>query len=109
MTPAEAAFGLALATFAFLVRVMVHWGRQPGGVDTWYHLAYARALRRHRRLDAPLPQYRLQDERQSYPPLFPIFLALLPERWLDRWFWIVFSALDCLQLTLLYALALRIT
>jgi len=87
MTSAAIALGLFCASVAFVLRVVVHFGRQPGGVDTWYHLAYARAVRRQRRLDPSLPLYLLQDERQSYPPLFPLFLALLPERWLDRWFW----------------------
>lgn len=103
------ALGLALVLLALALRLVVHWGRQPGGVDTWYHLAYARAIRRHRSLHAPLPQYLLQDVRQSYPPLFPLFLALLPAPLLDRWFWLVSPLLDGLHLALLYAVSLRLT
>lgn len=101
--------GLPIVAFAFALRVGVHGGRAPGGVDTWYYLAYAAAVRRRPGLDVRLPQYLLQDERQSYPPLFPSLLALLPERWLRRWFWTVSPAIDCLHLLLLYFVTYRLT
>lgn len=104
-----AATGVGLAFAALALRLVVHWGRQPGGIDTWYHLAYARAIRRQKRVDVALPQYLLQDLRQSYPPLFPAFLALVPERWLDRWFWLVSPILDCFHLALLYFVSFRLT
>src|SRR5882672_4483017 len=100
---------VAIAIVAFALRVAVHAGRTPGGVDTWYYLAYADAFRRRPSLDVRLPQYLLQDERQSYPPLFPSLLALLPSQWLRRWFWMVAPAIDCLHLLLLYFVALRLT
>ena len=55
---------LPIVAFAFALRVGVHAGRPPGGVDTWYFLAYADAFRRRPGLDVRLPQYLLQDERQ---------------------------------------------
>ena len=60
--------GAVIALLAFGLRVIVHAGRTPGGVDTWYYLAYADAVRRRPSFDVRLPQYLLQDERQSYPP-----------------------------------------
>ena len=56
-----------------------------------------------------LPQYLLQDERQSYPPGFPSALALLPELWLDRWYWVLSPAVDCVHLLLLYVVTFRLT
>jgi len=109
MWPAWAAVGALILAAAFLLRVAVHAGRSPGGVDTWYYLAYADAFRARPGLDVRLPQYLLQDERQSYPPLFPMFLALLPKSWLRRWFWAVSPAIDCAHLALLYWLAFKIT
>lgn len=103
------AVGSALVAAAFLVRVGIHVGRQAGGVDTWYYLAYADVLRRRFSLDVRLPQYLLQDQRQSYAPGFPTLLAAIPRGFLLRWFWTVSPAIDCLHLALLYALALRIT
>jgi hypothetical protein len=101
--------GAAIAAVAFLVRVAVHKGRTPGGVDTWYYLAYADAVRRRPSLHVRLPQYLLQDERQSYPPVFPTLLALLPHAWLKRWYWTVSPAIDCLHLLLLYVVTVRLT
>lgn len=100
---------LPVASLAFALRVGVHAGRPPGGVDTWYYLAYADALRRRPGLDVELPQYLLQDRRQSYPPLFPSLLALLPERWLRRYFWVVSPAVDCMHLLLLAYVTFRLT
>ncbi len=99
----------ALALGGFGLRVLVNVGRSPGGVDTWYYLAYADAVRRRPRLEVRLPQYLLQDERQSYPPLFPTLLALLPHSFLRRKFWAVAPAIDCLHLLLLCWLAYKIT
>ena len=99
----------AIAVVGFGLRVLVNVGRSPGGVDTWYYLAYADAVRRRPGLDVRLPQYLLQDLRQSYPPLFPSLLALLPGGFLRRRFWSVAPAIDCLHLLLLSWLAYRIT
>ena len=101
--------GVLIVVIAFALRVSVNVGRSPGGVDTWYYLAYADAVRHRPGLDVRLPQYLLQDEKQSYPPLFPSLLALLPQRWLRRWFWTVAPAVDCLHLLLLYWMAFKIT
>src|SRR5262245_5955544 len=98
-----------LTAVALVLRTLVHWRRTPGGDDTWYFLAYADAVRRKPPFDVRLPQYLLQDERQSYPPLFPMLLALAPGRWLRRWFWIVSPAIDCVHLLFLYFVCYRIT
>lgn len=94
--------GGALAATSFVLRVWAQQGRRPIGLDTWYYLAYADAVRRHRSFDVRLPQYLLQDERQSYPPLFPMLLALLPASWLRRRFWAVPLLFDSLHVLLLF-------
>lgn len=104
-----ALLGGAIALLAFLLRVFVNVGRSPGGIDTWYYLAYADAVRARPGFDVRLPQYLLQDERQSYAPLFPMLLALLPGPWLRRWFWAVSPLIDCVHLLLLYWMAFRLT
>jgi hypothetical protein len=98
-----------IAALAFALRIGVHAGRTPGGVDTWYYLAYADAFRRRPSLDVRLPQYLLQDERQSYPPVFPSLLALLPRAWRRRGYWLIAPAIDCLHLLLLFFVAHRLT
>src|SRR5256885_2528991 len=109
MWGAWAVLGLILAAVAFVLRVSVHVGRTPGGVDTWYYLAYADAFRRRPSLDVRLTRYLLQDQVQSYPPLFPSLLGLLPSRGLDRGYWAVAPAIDCLHLLLLYGVTFRLT
>lgn len=101
--------GAAIALLAFGLRVIVHAGRTPGGVDTWYYLAYADAVRRRPSFDVRLPQYLLQDERQSYPPFFPMLLALIPRAWLRRFYWAVSPLIDCVHLLLLYWVTFRMT
>ncbi len=90
-------------------RTLVHPRPRSGVVDTRYLLAYADAVRRKPGFDVRLPQYLLQDERPSYPPLFPMLLALLPSAWLRRWFWVISPGIDCTHLLFLYFVCYRIT
>lgn len=98
-----------LTALAFLARTAVFWKREPGGVDAWYYLAYARAFRSNPGLRVRLPEYLLQDEEQSYAPVFPSLLGLLPEAFLKRTYWAISPAIDCLTLILLHALARTLT
>src|SRR5438132_12453951 len=90
--------GLALVGLALYLRVRVFIGTRPGGVDTWYYLASAEAIRRQKRLPISLPQYLLHDKYESYPPVFPLFLAALPQNWLRKYFWLVSPLIDCVHL-----------
>jgi len=98
-----------IGALAFLARTAVLFGREPGGVDAWYYLSYARAIRKAPGLRVRLPQYLLQDEEQSYAPIFPSLLALLPDRILRRSFWAISPGIDCLTLIMLFLLALKLT
>ena len=100
---------MAIGALAFFARTAVLLGREPGGVDAWYYLCYARAIRKRPGLRVELPQYLLQDLEQSYAPVFPSLLALLPDRVLARSFWAISPGIDCLTLTLLFLLALKLT
>lgn len=101
--------GMALVGLALYLRLRVFIGRQPGGVDTWYYLASAQALRSQKRIPISLPQYLFHDRTESYPVVFPLFLALLPEGWLRRNHWLVSPLIDAAHLLLLYLLAFRLT
>jgi hypothetical protein len=101
--------GLGLIALALYLRLRIFIGTQPGGVDTWYYLASAEAIRRQKRLPISLPQYLLHDPTESYPPVFPLFLAALPPRLLRRYFWLVSPLIDTLHLLLLYVLSYRLT
>lgn len=101
--------GLLLVALALYLRLKVFIGAQPGGVDTWYYLASADALRRDKRLPISLPQYLFHERHESYPAVFPAVLALLPKDWLRRNFWLVSPLVDTVHLLLLYLLSYRLT
>jgi hypothetical protein len=101
--------GLGLVGLALYLRLRVFVGTRPGGVDTWYYLASAEAMRAQKRLPIRLPQYLLHDQTESYPFVFPLVLALLPAAWLRQYFWLVSPLIDALQLLLLYLLSFRLT
>jgi hypothetical protein len=101
--------GLGLVGLALYLRLRIFIGTRPGGVDTWYYLASADAIRRQKRLPISLPQYLLHDAKESYPAVFPLFLAALQPAWLRSYFWLVSPIIDAVQLLLLYLLAFRLT
>src|SRR6266849_4181003 len=101
--------GLALVGLALYLRLRIFTGTRPGGVDTWYYLASAEAIRKQKRLPISLPQYLLHDDKESYPAVFPLFLAALPPGWLRSYFWLVSPIIDVVQLLLLYLLTFRLT
>src|SRR5215831_5543839 len=92
--------GVGLIGLAIYLRLRVFVGTRPGGVDTWYYLASAEAIRTQRRLPIRLPQYLLQDPEESYPAVFPLFLAALPPNWLRSYFWLISSLIDAVPLVL---------
>ncbi|MDQ6670166.1 MAG: hypothetical protein M3069_05365 [Chloroflexota bacterium] len=101
--------GLALVGLALYLRLRIFIGTRPGGVDTWYYLASAEAIRRQKRLPISLPQYLLHDPKESYPAVFPLFLATLQPAWLRSYFWLISPIIDAVQLLLLYLLTFRLT
>jgi len=101
--------GAALMAIAIGIRLGIHIGSRPGGVDTWYFLASAEALRKTRRFPISLPQYLLHTKTESYPPGFVVFLALFPPGWLRRNFWLISPLVDATHLLLVYVLTLRLT
>jgi hypothetical protein len=101
--------GLGLVGLALYLRLRIFIGTRPGGVDTWYYLASADAIRRQKRLPISLPQYLLHDAKESYPAVFPLFLATLRPAWLRSYFWLISPIVDAIQLLLLYLLTFRLT
>src|SRR5437588_10410353 len=78
--------GLGLVGLALYLRLRIFIGTRPGGVDTWYYLASAAAIRRQKRLPISLPQYLLHDPKESYPAVFPLSLAALQPALLRSYF-----------------------
>src|ERR687883_134153 len=101
--------GMALVGLALYLRLRIFFAPRPAGVDPCYSLASAAAIRQQKRLPIRLPQYLLHEPFESYPAVFPLFLAALPQAWLNRNFWLVSPIIDAVQLLLLYLLSFRLT
>src|SRR5260370_35761593 len=56
-----------------------------------------------------LPPYLLHEDKESYPAVCPLLLALLPLGWLRSNFWLVSPIVDVVQLLRLYLLTFRLT
>lgn len=95
---------LALMAFALWLRLLPSQWARVGGVDAWFYLIYAEALRRQGRLPARVSHFLLDIEEQWYPPLFAVLLALLPERLRVRTREWVSPLIDGLQLLLLLSI-----
>lgn len=103
------AFGVfaLLVAFYFLARLYPIWPRRFQGCDAYNIMLCARALRRERRLPIRLPEdlFLLEEPTQWYPPLFLILCALLPEKWLERYYWLVNHVIDLAALVVLFGIA----
>lgn len=89
----------AVMTCGFRVTPRLHC--KDFGIDTWYYLTYARALKRNRQQPVTLPSYLLDDPQPAYPPALPWLLSWLPTRWLERSHWWLSAAIDTLHCVLL--------
>jgi hypothetical protein len=96
---------IAVLGLALWLRLLPHRWAGVHGVDAWFYLLYAQALRRQRRVPARLAHFLLDIEEQWYPPLFPLLLAALPERVrIRRRHWVA-PVIDGLQLSTLLGVA----
>jgi hypothetical protein len=70
----------AVALLSGIVRLMFMQVSSAGAVDHHYWILAARAYRDQRGFPVHIKgKYLLEDERQTYPPGFGVFLALFPE------------------------------
>jgi len=94
---------IAVVLLAFLIRVKPIWKNRYSGCDAYYYLLCVEEFRKHKRLPIILPDYYLLDiQEQWYPPGFVIFLSLLPKRFVEKYYWAIAPAIDCLTIALLY-------
>ncbi len=93
---------ILLGAACVFLRVAPIWRERDQGCDAYYFLLTAEAFRRQRRLPVKLPGYYLAETaEQTYPPGFTVFLSLLPERWLHRFYWLLNPLLDAANLVAL--------
>lgn len=86
---------------AGLLRVAPHLLAPRGlGVDHWFWKAYIEKFRASREFPPVLPQF-LLDEKQWYPPLFPLLVSQLPNRVFDRFSHLLAIVIDLFRMVLL--------
>jgi len=95
-------FATLIFLFSLFLRILPHLSREVGGADCWFYLIYVRELKRKRKFPPKFHYFILDHPEQWYPPGFPIFLSLFPERLLQKWHWLISPIIDCLHGLLLY-------
>lgn len=91
----------AVLLLAVVLRLMPHKLSPHGmGVDHWFWKIYIKKYRSERCFPPVLSQF-LLDEKQWYPPLFPLFISLFPDRFFDRYNHIIAIVIDLIRLCLL--------
>lgn len=102
--------GIGMVLFAFGLRLATFWKCRHRGCDAYYFLLSSQEFRKKRRLPIVLPPiYLLEQREQWYPPGFSMFLSLIPERWLNKYYWVVSPAVDCVIVAVVYGLAFVMT
>lgn len=98
-------FALVLLAPAFLaLRLYPIWPRRFQGCDAYNILLNAECFRQAKRLPIRVPPiYMLENQEQWYPPGFLVLCALLPQRWLERRYWMVNHLIDLGSAVLIYA------
>lgn len=104
MTTLALAVASAVATFAVRVAPIIFCPGKRLGVDHWYWLLFVEHLRRQRRIPVRIDRYVLEPDESWYPPLYPIFLACLPDRLLKGHAHLVSPAIDAVHAGIVAAL-----
>jgi hypothetical protein len=104
-----AATALAIALFALLWRLLPIAVRSSEGCDAYYFMTCREYMRQQWRIPLVLPLfYSLERPQQDYPPGFSFFLALLPDRVMQRYHWAISPAIDALVCGMVYILAIAL-
>lgn len=93
---------LALGSF-LAIRLVPLWTVRDRGTDAFFYQLCAEAYRKRRALPIVLPElFLLEPREQWYPPLFPVFLGILPEQVVRKWFWAINHLIDAVPALLLF-------
>jgi hypothetical protein len=95
----------SLLVLAAAIRSLPHLLAPAGaGVDHWFWKSYVETYRRNRVFPPVLPQYTL-DDKQWYPPLFPLLLARLPPGLFESYSPVIAIGIDMARMLLLLGAA----
>jgi hypothetical protein len=100
---------IAIIIFSAALRLLPHFFAPHGvGVDHWFWRAYIEEYRKNGVFPPVLPQF-LLDIQQWYPPLFPLILSKLPQRFFDQYSHVLAVLIDLVRLSLLMFAAYLVT
>jgi len=86
-----------------ILRFYPIWNFRYRGCDAYYFLITSEVFRKSKRIPIVIPPYfLLEQQEQWYPPGFSVFLALFPEKWVKRNYWLVSNLLDSVIFALLF-------
>lgn len=86
---------LVLASLFILLRVLPVWPHRFQGCDAYNILLNAECLRQSWKLPIRIPpNFMLEDQDQWYPPGFLILCAFLPNKLLERYYWLLNHIVD---------------
>jgi len=87
---------------ASIIRIIPRLKKKSIEVDANYFLLTAEEFKKQKKIPIRLPPYYLLDiDTQWYPPLFSVFLGMIPKGFLRNKYWIIPSVLDVSNLALL--------
>ncbi len=102
--------GLGVVLVGFVVRLATFWKSRQRGCDAYYFLLSSEVFRAQWKIPITLPSiYLLEQPEQWYPPGFSVFLALIPRRLLQRFYWVVSPVVDCAVVAVTYGVVYAIT
>ena len=91
------AFAAVLFGLTLWLRLLPMLGQPHRGTDAFVFLMYRDEIRKQKRFPVTFPPYfTLEQAEMWYPPGFAVFLALLPDAVIKRWYWIISPAMDSL-------------
>lgn len=101
---------IGILIILFLVRIFPLLKTPRTGCDTYYFLLCAEEFRKNKKIPIILPPYyMLESQEQWYPPGFAIFLGILPESFIRKYYWTISPFIDSLLGVFSVAIAFFIT
>lgn len=99
--------GAAAAAGFIILRLLPVWPDRDRGCDAYNILLNAETLRKTKKLPIRMPAlFMLEDRDQWYPPGFLILCALLPQKWLQKRFWVLNHLVDLASAMLIFAFSI---
>ena len=100
---------LGLVLLNFYLRIKPRLTQRSFGIDSWYYLFYADEFRKQKRLPVILPYFLLDITEQWYPPVMPMTLSFLPQKFLEKFNWAISAVIDTAQMLVLYFVSYFLT